>query len=132
MCSAVSVVMRCEKHVRTKKRVASVCYFARDTARFFTGLSAGVTPRRGTLVSSWITTRSLLDASDGRPGQRFSGLISYPPEFLREPDCFAVRSRHLERWLGVSTPPLLSLLHMGTRYYHFREVVRPFGGVFSF
>jgi hypothetical protein len=71
-----------------------------------------------------LTTRSLLDASDGRPGQRFSGLISYPPEFSREPNCFAVRVRHLERWLGVLTPTVLSLLHMGTRYYHFGEVVR--------
>jgi hypothetical protein len=72
-------------------------------------------------VSSWITTRSLLDASDGLPGQRFSGLISYPPEFLREPDCFAMRSRRLTRMQGVWTPPLLSLPHMGTRYYHLGE-----------
>ena len=38
MCSAVSVVMRCEKRVRTKKWVASVCHFARDTTQSFTRL----------------------------------------------------------------------------------------------
>ena len=35
--AAVSVVMRLEKRVRTKKRVAYVCYFARDAARAIEG-----------------------------------------------------------------------------------------------
>ena len=37
MCSAVCVVMRCEKRVRTKKRVAFVCFSARDAARAIEG-----------------------------------------------------------------------------------------------
>jgi hypothetical protein len=61
--------MRCEKHVRTKKRVASVCYFARDTARFFTGLSAGVTPRRAYLHTT--TGRQILpEPSASFPSER--------------------------------------------------------------
>ena len=35
--AAVSVVMRLEKRVRTKKWVAYVCYFARDAARAIEG-----------------------------------------------------------------------------------------------
>ena len=38
MCSAVCAAMRLKKCVRTKKRVATVCFFSRDRAHSFVGL----------------------------------------------------------------------------------------------